>query len=66
MSLDRAMALAQADDWKRQVDERAGLPVARAFVEPKAILRRLIADTAAGKTIDWQADGAGDFHVVEA
>ena len=44
--------------------ERVRLPAARAFVEPKTSLRRLIAETAAGKTLDWAPDEQGVFHVV--
>jgi hypothetical protein len=29
-------------------------------------LRKMVAATAGGKTLDWQPDAYGDYHVVEA
>lgn len=45
-------------------DERVRLPKARALKTPEISLRRLVKATAEGRTVDWQADGHGDFHAV--
>lgn len=44
---------------------RASLPAARALRAPAMGLDKMIAATAAGKTLDWQADAYGDYRVVE-
>lgn len=46
--------------------ERVTLPVAQAMRTPSMPLRKMVAATAAGKTLEWQPDSYGEFRVVEA
>lgn len=45
--------------------ERVTLPIAQAMRAPAASLRKMVAATSAGKTLDWQADADGEFHMLE-